>query len=169
MQFKLLKLSSVAIILCSTSLVAQKTLTPSPSLSREQLIEKRKAALEAKAEEPKPIDIPKKPGLLAISTILYDNRYWTIVPKKSVFLIPDNLKSKVIKTPTGKFLSWQKFLARNGSWLHAHPVSFDKAQGKEQLDLNKFKKLNTLNKLVVATLRKGPIAVSEKAIPELEK
>ena len=48
----------------------------------------------------------KSSSLQSRSTILSDGRYWTMVPKGAVLMVPSKLKSRVNTKSTGKFLAW---------------------------------------------------------------
>lgn len=96
-----------------------------------------------------------------------------MVPKGSILFIPDSLKSKVITSgkPTGKLITWNEFLALNGTWIHMFSVTFDQASGKAKIPQDQLESLGQLNKIVVARRGKNIISVSPKALepPEKEK
>lgn len=151
----------------STSLVIADP--PKPRPTHEDLLRKRQSIVKKRevSEVPaKPLVKPKKRSLIASSTLLSDGVNWTLIPKGSVIVVPEQLKNKLVSKPVGKLVEWKRFLARNGSWLHTHPIQMRQAQGKETLDPDRFKKLRTLNKIVVATCAKGPISVSPDSFPE---
>ncbi len=127
--------------------------------------------LQASEDKPSKIVRPSKRTLIGNSTLLASSGKWTLVPKGSVLYVPKSLNSKIVTKPKGKLLSWNDFIARNGSWIHLASVKMKQAQGREIISQEMIKQYSRLGKIVIATYSKAPISVSTKALipPEQEE
>jgi hypothetical protein len=106
----------------------------------------------------------KASGLQSRSTILSDGRYWTMVPKGAVLMVPSKLKGRVKTKSTGKFLAWQQFYLRNRGWVHCYPVQIRQARGEQVITKNALEGCRQTGRVTVAVLGKDPVSVSERAL-----
>ena len=115
------------------------------------------------AESPKLIK-PAKRSLIQDSTILVSYGKSTLIPNGSILFVPDNLKSKITKAPSGTMITWKDFVASNGSWIHKHPVKMKQARGEALVSQEAIARYQKLGKIVVATYGGAPISVAPKAL-----
>lgn len=107
-------------------------------------------------------------SLLDRSTVLSDGRNWTIVPFGAVLTVPEQYRSRVNVRPTGKLQTWSEFYRRNSGWLHSQPVTMAEASGKTCFSQGCVEAFRRTGRVVVATLRAGPISVAKKAVPAMD-
>ncbi|NNJ87183.1 MAG: hypothetical protein HKP20_08430 [Akkermansiaceae bacterium] len=108
----------------------------------------------------------KKPLVTVKHTTLYKNSHiivnrgeHTIIPKRSILVLPDRLKSRVTKKPSGKFVLWPEFKKTNQDWIWTFEVTLDQAKGITPLPEGRMKDLAKLNRVVVALYRGNPVSV----------
>ena len=103
--------------------------------------------------------------LIAESTVLNHAGVMTLVPKRAVLHLPEALKSRVGIRDGSELLPWAKFLERNRSWIHAEPVSRERALGKMRFSPEETQALRSSGKVSIATYEGGPISVLPAAFP----
>ncbi|MFK7910279.1 MAG: hypothetical protein AB8F34_06710 [Akkermansiaceae bacterium] len=118
------------------------------------------------AEEKKKPTTGKKPIVKVKHTTLYKNSHiithrgeHAIIPKRSILFIPENLKSRVVEKPSGKFVLWPFFKLRNQEWIWTYEVTLDQAKGKSPIPAGKIKQFEKLNRMVVALYRGNPVSI----------
>lgn len=123
-------------------------------------------AQKAAGAEEKKNSSGKKALVKVKHTTLYKNSHilvgrgqHTIVPKNSILVLPETLKSRVAAKPSGTFVLWPDFKRSNQDWLWTSEVSLDQAKGITPLPEKKMKDLEKLNRVVVALYRGNPVSV----------
>lgn len=117
------------------------------------------------AEEKKKVS--GKKALVSVKhTTLYKNSHiivnrgqHTIIPKKSILVLPEHLKSRVVNKPSGEFILWPDFKRSNQDWIWTLEVSLNQAKGITPLPKKKIKDLEKLNRVVVALYLGNPVSV----------
>ncbi len=122
---------------------------------------------DTRAEDPR-VRPPKGQSILAESVLLGNGRNWTLVPKGSVLHLPENLEKHILENAEGEIMPWQKFLARNRSWLTTAEVDMDTATGRKPIPDSKLKAWTRTGSIVVAIHRGGAISVRRKPESESE-
>jgi hypothetical protein len=97
--------------------------------------------------------------LIAESTILNHGGLMTLVPKRAVLHLPEALESRVGTRDGAELQPWVKFFEVNRSWLHAEPVTRERALGKTPFSAEETKALRSSGKIIIATYEGGPISV----------
>lgn len=97
--------------------------------------------------------------LIAESTILNHGGLMTLVPKRAVLHLPEALESRVGIRDGAELQPWVKFFEVNRSWLHAEPVTRERALGKTPFSAEETKALRSSGKIIIATYEGGPISV----------
>jgi hypothetical protein len=97
--------------------------------------------------------------LIAESTVLNHGGLMTLVPKRAVLHLPEALKSRVGTRDGAELQPWAKFFEVNRSWLHAEPVTRERALGKTPFSAEETKALRSSGKIIIATYEGGPISV----------
>ena len=123
-------------------------------------------AKKAKGSEENKKITGKKPFVKVKHTTLYKNSHilvhrgqHTIIPKKSILVLPELLKQRVAAKPDGKFVLWPEFKQANRDWIWTYEVSLDQAKGANPISENKIKDLSKLNRVVVALYHGNPVSV----------
>jgi len=117
------------------------------------------------AEEKKKVS--GKKALVSVKhTTLYKNSHiivnrgqHTIIPKKSILVLPEHLKSRVADKPSGEFILWPDFKRSNQDWIWTLEVTLNQAKGITPLPEKKIKDLEKLNRVVVALYLGNPVSV----------
>jgi hypothetical protein len=104
--------------------------------------------------------------LIAESTVLNYGGLMTLVPKRSVLHLPEALESRVGTKDGAEFQPWSKFFEVNRSWLHAEPVTRERALGKTPFSAEERNALRSSGKIIIATYKGGPISVLPTAFTE---
>jgi hypothetical protein len=109
---------------------------------------------------------PIKPMVEVKRSSLYDNSHiivhkgaHTIVPKKSILVLPPTLKGRISEKPKGKFVLWPEFKRNNQHWFWTFEVTLAQARGLKSIPEQKTKDLEKLNRIVIALYRGNPISV----------
>jgi len=108
----------------------------------------------------------KKPLVKVKHTSAYKNAHiivnrgeHTIVPIRSILLLPKTLKSHVVEKPSGKFVLWPQFKIKHQSLIWTLEVTLDQVKGITPISESKIKDLTKLNRVVVALYRGHPVSV----------
>ncbi len=102
--------------------------------------------------------------LIAESTVLNHGGLMTLVPKRAVLHLPEALESRVGTRDGAELQPWVKFFEVNRSWLHAEPVTRERALGKTPFSAEETKALRSSGKIIIATFEGGPISVLPAAL-----
>lgn len=97
--------------------------------------------------------------LIAESTVLNHGGLMTLVPKRAVLHLPEALEGRVGTRDGAELQPWVKFFEVNRSWLHAEPVTRERALGKTPFSAEETKALRSSGKIIIATYEGGPISV----------
>lgn len=160
-KHSLLPLFSVAFCgFMSTSLVST-AITSEELLAMQQATMAKQVKLPTKATEHKKA---KRLGLFERSDILSNGTYWTYLPKNAILHIPDHLKTKIVTSPNGKLVSWEKFHAMNPAWLSKENVDIATATGAKHIDFERFQSITRRNKIIVAVHKNSPISISSRTV-----
>ena len=108
---------------------------------------------------------PKLSPLYLNTHILTVRGKHTIIPKGSLIYLPAKDKSKVIETPSGKFVFWPDFFEKNQSWLWTYEVSLEQAKGLKPIPEAKLEAFKQIGRTVVATYKKSPISILAPPAP----
>jgi len=101
----------------------------------------------------------KKKDIVAESDILCFRGTATLVPKRAVIHVPERHARRLQLAPGAKLMTWSEFYAANRSWISVVEVSIDEAKGEKPFDEKRQEWLDSNSKVVVATLRRGPVSV----------
>lgn len=101
----------------------------------------------------------KHTSLYKNSHIIVNRGQHTIIPKKSILVLPDRLKTRVVEKATGKFVLWPNFKHTNQDWIWTFEVTLDQAKGITPLPDGRIKDLAKLNRVVVALYKGNPVSV----------
>lgn len=122
----------------------------------------RKLAL---AKGPDPSTANPMKSLIGDSEILCFNGMVTLVPKRAVLQIPQNLADRLKYQPGAKLLSWADFYALNRGWITTVEVSRVQAAGTNPMSEVTQKQISKSANLIVATYQSGPISVLPLKVP----
>jgi hypothetical protein len=101
------------------------------------------------------------------SDIISFNGLTTLVPKRAILALPDNLKSRVGKHTAGhRFVVWKDFYQQNRGWITTIEVSRTQAEGRSPLGEDSQERISKSTNLIVATYQGGPISVLPLKEPE---
>lgn len=115
---------------------------------------------------PDPSVASRPQDLLARADMLCYRGYATLVPKRAILQIPENLADRVGAKPGVKLLNWPEFYAMNRSWIGTQEVSRAQSQGKDAFDPEVQTRMVKSGNLIVATFQTGPISVIPVPVPE---
>ena len=101
----------------------------------------------------------EKKDIVAESDILCFRGAATLVPKRAVIHVPERLKTRLQLAPGAKLMTWSEFFAVNRSWISVIEVSIEEATGEKPFEEKRQEWLDTNSKVIVATLRRGPVSV----------
>ncbi len=102
--------------------------------------------------------------LLKRSDVISFNGLATLVPKRAILSIPENLKNRLSEIGENRLVSWSEFYAANRAWITTEEVTYDQAAGAEKLPEKTTARLVKSANLVVATYLGGPISVAALAV-----
>lgn len=122
----------------------------------------RKLAL---AKGPDPSTANPMKSLIGDSEVLCFNGMVTLVPKRAVLQIPQNLAERLKYQPGAKLLSWAQFYALNRGWITTVEVSRIQAAGTSPMSEVTQKQISKSANLIVATYQAGPISVLPLKVP----
>jgi hypothetical protein len=163
--------------LLSFATVQAQQLAPSAPNSvaptHEQLLERQRLAKDSAARSAaesqatpagtQPASDPSKANkpqsLLAGSDYLSYGGMTTLVPKKAIIHIPQNLASRVGPAQKAELKSWREFYAANRGWITTMEVTRAQAQGKEPFTEEMTKSIANSSSIVVATFSGNLITV----------
>ena len=117
----------------------------------------------AKGADPTLVNQPQ--DILATSDIICFNGDATLVPKRAIMSMPNNLKDRMKFLPGSKIMGWADFYAKNRGWITTIEVSRAQAEGNKALDEETSKKISKSTSLIVATYQGGPISVLPPKVP----
>ena len=158
-------------LVCASAIYADKgegVPTPVKRPSHEDISKKQKeqatqVPVLAPSKE-KTILPSEKRSLIAKSTLLSSDSFWTLLPRGSVIHVPKHLKGKVTRKPYGALVDWKTFLRKNHGWIHVHEVTMTQAQGKGSINPKIIEAYQSMGKIVVATCSGGPISVAPTSL-----
>jgi len=101
----------------------------------------------------------EKKDIVAESDILCFRGSATLVPKRAVIHVPERHAKRLQMAPGAKLMTWSEFYALNRSWISVVEVSLEEAKGETPFDEERQQWLDSSSKVVVATLRRGPVSV----------
>ena len=102
-----------------------------------------------------------QPGnIVEDSDIISFNGLTTLVPKRAILALPENLKPRVGKhTPGHRLVAWKDFYSQNRGWINTVEVSRAQAEGRAPLAEDSQMTISKATNLMVATYQGGPISV----------
>jgi hypothetical protein len=101
--------------------------------------------------------------LLDRSDMITFNGLSTLVPKRAILSIPENLKERIAAGAGTQLVSWSEFLVANRAWITTEEVTYEQAAGAESLPEETTQRIGKCANLVVATYLGGPISFSAAA------
>ena len=117
---------------------------------------------DAKSNSSKEAKVKKERHPLSRKLLLSFNGVNTRVPEKSVLYVPAHHKAKILASPNGKYLSWDKFFKKNAGWIHIYEVKIAHAKGTEYFDPKVIDAYRSMGKVIIAVFKGNPITVSDK-------
>ncbi|MBC8127021.1 MAG: hypothetical protein H8M99_07745 [Gloeobacteraceae cyanobacterium ES-bin-144] len=117
------------------------------------------------AKGPDPLKANPPKSMLSESDVLCYNGVMTLVPKRAVLKIPNNMLDRMKYQRGAKLLSWKDFYALNRGWITTVEVSRSQAEGNAQIAEDAKKRMVDSGNLIVATYQSGPISVLPVKIP----
>ncbi|MCG8601765.1 MAG: hypothetical protein MI807_16615 [Verrucomicrobiales bacterium] len=107
-----------------------------------------------------------KRDLISSSTIISFNGLLTLVPKRSVLVIPEKLSSRIGEKENVKVVNFRDFMVRNRGWIRTMEVTRPQALGHVPFEEETIKAIEDSTSLVIATYKGGPISVLPAKDPE---
>ena len=104
--------------------------------------------------------------LVRDSTIVSYKGNLTLVPKRAVLHIPDEIADRIGAKSGQKVLTWADFLQLNRGWIRTVEVSRDQVMGNAPLPPNIVEAFAKSSSMVVATFKGGPVSVLPLKEPE---
>lgn len=104
--------------------------------------------------------------LVRDSTIISFNGNLTLVPKRAVLHIPEEIADRIGAKSGQKVLTWIEFLQLNRGWIRTVEVSRDQVMGHAPLPPNSVEAFAKSSSMVVATFKGGPVSVLPLKEPE---
>ncbi|MES2996137.1 MAG: hypothetical protein V4733_04930 [Verrucomicrobiota bacterium] len=92
----------------------------------------------------------------------------TLVPKRAIISVPENLKSRLILTSNTPITHWPDFYIRNRGWITTIEVSRAQAEGKEPFPAETTERIAQSTNLVIAMFQGSPISVLPLKTPPVE-
>lgn len=157
----LLRVGAIVAMVCGQHVVAKN----SGRLSREELIAKREATREqnSRLQTKKKAESQKHPSQNNIrdrSIVLSSGETWTLVPKGSVYFIPEAYKDRVgLSEGAGEYKPFKEFQRNNRSWLNVETVTMEQARGREPMNEAIVKAMKGNGRVVVTTCLGGVVSV----------
>lgn len=115
---------------------------------------------------PDPSVVNRPQDIISQSDVICFGGYATLVPKRAILQIPNNLKDRIHIQPGFKIQSWIDFYAANRGWITAVEVSRVQAEGNKPISQETHKQMVKSGNLIVATYQGGPISVLPLKDPE---
>jgi hypothetical protein len=112
-------------------------------------------------------DIPK--DLISQSDILCFDGTFTLVPKRAILAIPNNLANRMRLAGATKLVGWADFYANNRGWITTLEVTREQAEGNSPIDEDIVASFKDSTKIVVATYHGGPISILPLKTPDETK
>jgi hypothetical protein len=112
-------------------------------------------------------DAPK--DLVSQSDILSFDGTFTLVPKRAILAIPDNLAARTHLAGATKLVGWADFYANNRGWITTLEVTREQAEGNSPIDEDIVASFKDSTKIVVATYHGGPISILPLKTPDETK
>jgi hypothetical protein len=106
--------------------------------------------------------------LIKDSTILCYRGFLTLVPKRAVLHLPDELKDRFEAKPNIIVKPWAEFYALNRGWIRTVEVTRAQAMGEAPLSEDAVKAFSESKATIIATYKGGPISVLPLKAPEEE-
>ena len=106
--------------------------------------------------------------LIKDSTILCYRGFLTLVPKRAVLHLPDELKDRFEVKPNIAVKPWAEFYALNRGWIRTVEVTRAQAMGEEPMSEDAVKAFAESKAAIIATYKGGPISVLPLKVPEEE-
>ncbi len=116
-----------------------------------------KALKPSQGQDPSKAKVPK--DLISQSDIICYRGAATLVPKRAVIHVPEALEDRLEMKDDARVYTWTNFYAANRAWIAVVEVDFEQAKGESPLPEKTLEWIQNSNKLVVATLKGGPISV----------
>lgn len=107
--------------------------------------------------------------LIKDSTILCYRGFLTLVPKRAVLHLPEELKDRFEVKPNIVVKPWAEFYALNRGWIRTVEVTRAQAMGEEPMSEDAVKAFTESKSAVVATYKGGPISVLPLKVPAEEE
>ncbi|MEC5127931.1 hypothetical protein VSU19_14290 [Verrucomicrobiales bacterium BCK34] len=104
--------------------------------------------------------------LVRDSTIISYKGNLTLVPKRAVLHIPDEITDRIGPKSGLKVLTWADFLQVNRGWIRTVEVSRDQVMGITPIQPNIVEAFAKSSSMVVATFKGGPVSVLPLKEPE---
>lgn len=120
---------------------------------------------QAPAKGPDPSVVSRPKSLIDESDMICFNGSVTLVPKRAVLQIPNNLAARLKYQPGAKFLGWAEFHGLNRGWITTVEVSRTQAEGNSPLSAEAKRQMVKSGNLVIATFQGGPISVLPLKVP----
>lgn len=106
--------------------------------------------------------------LIKDSTILCYRGFLTLVPKRAVLHLPEELKDRFEVKPNIAVKPWAEFYALNRGWIRTVEVTRAQAMGEEPMSEDAVKAFAASKAAIIATYKGGPISVLPLKVPEEE-
>lgn len=107
--------------------------------------------------------------LIKDSAILCYRGFLTLVPKRAVLHLPDELKDRFEEKNKVKVVSWQQFYQGNRGWIRTVEVTREQAMGQSPMNEEVVESFKTSKSAIIATFKGGPISVLPYVAPEPEE
>lgn len=130
-------------------------------VKREEMAEGKRVEppsfVPAEGDDP---SVTNRPGdLLARSEILAFRGKATLVPKRALLHVPPRYRARVGDIKGCRLVTWLEFYRENSGWIDTHEVSISTASGNSAVEEESLEKFAERERVVVATLMRGPVSV----------
>lgn len=105
--------------------------------------------------------------LVRDSTVITYRGNLTLVPKRAVLHIPDEIKDRIGAKEGMKVLTWRDFFQMNRGWIRTVEVSREQVMGESPLPAGIVEAYKKSSSMVVATFKGGAVSVLPVKTPEL--
>lgn len=106
--------------------------------------------------------------LIKDSTILCYRGFLTLVPKRAVLHLPEELKDRFEVKPNIVVKPWTEFYALNRGWIRTIEVTRAQAMGEEAMSEDTVETYRESKAAIIATYKGGPISVLPLKVPAEE-
>ncbi|NLT69555.1 MAG: hypothetical protein GXX91_02525 [Verrucomicrobiaceae bacterium] len=106
--------------------------------------------------------------LIKDSAILCYQGLLTLVPKRAVLHLPEELKDRFEVKPDITVKPWAEFYALNRGWIRTIEVTRAQAMGEEPMSEETVEAYRKSKAAIIATYQGGPISVLPLKVPEEE-